>query len=152
MHILTSVSRDCPDVAATIHNIGVVYRKLGRYEEALVQYGEAQEVYVAVYGHMHLDTAKAQENMVIVYSDQGKLEKALEIYNSILQTKIRVCCDDSSHVADTKNNMALLHKERSETAAAKELFLECEAIYTKVFGEGHSKTTDAAQQARDCQP
>ena len=32
----------------------VVYYKLGRYEEALVQYGKAQEVYVAVYGDMHL--------------------------------------------------------------------------------------------------
>jgi len=39
-----------PLVADTNLNIGAVYEKLGRFEEALVQHGKAQEVYVAVYG------------------------------------------------------------------------------------------------------
>jgi len=40
--------------------------------------------------------------------------------------------------------------ERGERKVAKQLWLECQAIYAKVFGADHSKTTDAAQQARDC--
>jgi len=39
-----------PDVATTIKNIGVVYDKLGRFEEALLHYRKAQDVFVAVYG------------------------------------------------------------------------------------------------------
>ena len=88
--------------------IGVVDEKLGRFEEALFQYGKAQEVYVAVYGDMHPD------------------------------------------VGDTKYNMAILHKKRGESKVAKQLWLECQAIYAKVFGADHNKTAGAAQQARDC--
>ena len=37
-------------------------------------------------------------------------------------------------VADTKYNMAILHKKRGESKVAKQLWLECQAIYAKVFG------------------
>ena len=95
--------------AATSYGyIGTIYECQGRYEKALVQYRKAQEVYVAVYGDMHLS------------------------------------------VADNKYNMAPVHKIRGETEAAKKLYLECEAIYAKVHGPDHSKTSDAAEQARKC--
>ena len=81
---------------------------LGRYEEALVQYGKAQEVYVAVYGDMH------------------------------------------PHVAGLKRNKALVHKIRGEKDLAKQLLLECEAVYAKVYGADHSKTAEAAREARAC--
>ena len=53
-------------------------------------------------------------------------------------------------LADTKYNMALLHKKRGERHRAKELFLECEAIYATVYGPDHSETIDAKQEASDC--
>jgi len=57
---------------------------------------------------------------------------------------------DHPSLADTKYNMALLHKQRGERHLAKELYLECEAIYATVYGPDHSKTTAAQQQASDC--
>ena len=53
-------------------------------------------------------------------------------------------------VAATMYNMAILHKERGERHVAKELYLECEAIYAKVYGPNHSKTIDGKQKAGDC--
>ena len=53
-------------------------------------------------------------------------------------------------LADSKYNMALLHKRRNETERARQLFLECEQIYAKVYGPDHSETKDAAQQASRC--
>ena len=47
-------------------------------------------------------------------------------------------------------NMAILHKERGERHVAKQLYLECEAIYAKVYGPNHSKTIDGKQKAGDC--
>ena len=49
----------------------------------------------------------------------------------------------------TEYNMALLHKQRGERHLAKELYLECEAIYATVYGPDHSKTIDAKQKASD---
>ena len=46
--------------------------------------------------------------------------------------------------------MARLRKARGERKAAKQLYLECEAIYAKVYGPDRSETTDAGKQARNC--
>ena len=53
-------------------------------------------------------------------------------------------------LADTKYNMALLHKKSGERHLAKELYLECVAIYATVYGTDHRETIDAKQEAIDC--
>ena len=49
-------------------------------------------------------------------------------------------------MADSKYNLALLHKKRKETDIARQLFLECEQIYTIVYGPHHRETVDAVRQ------
>ena len=53
-------------------------------------------------------------------------------------------------VTDVTYNKALMYMDRGEKDVAKQLFLECEAMYGKVFGADHSKTMDAARAARAC--
>ena len=57
---------------------------------------------------------------------------------------------DHPTVDDSKYNLALLHKKRKETDIARQLFLECEQIYTVVYGPDHRETVDAVRQARLC--
>jgi len=40
--------------------------------------------------------------------------------------------------------MGLVYLERNEMDMARELFLECQRIYCKVYGPGHSLTVDTA--------
>ena len=60
---------------------------------------------------------------------------------------------DQEHplVADSKYNLAILHKRRKETEMARQLFLECEQIYSAVYGPDHNETQDAARQASRCE-
>ena len=53
--------------------------------------------------------------------------------------------------ANSKYNLALLHKGRKETEMARQLFLECEQIYSAVYGPDHNETQDAARQASRCE-
>jgi tetratricopeptide (TPR) repeat protein len=85
-----------------------------------------------------------------VYDGQGKYEQALEAYSKSLDIKIKIVGSGHPEVADTKRNMAFLHKKRGERTVAKQLYLECEAIYAKVLGAEDINTMFAAQQARDC--
>ena len=57
---------------------------------------------------------------------------------------------DHPQVADSKFNIALVYKMRNEIDTARELFLECEKIYSKVHGTAHSSTADAALEAGQC--
>ena len=63
---------------------------------------------------------------------------------------VAVYGDVHPHVAYLKFNKALVHKKRGEKDLAKQLLLECEAICAKVYGADHSKTAEAAREARAC--
>ena len=53
-------------------------------------------------------------------------------------------------LADTNYNMALLYKKRGERHLAKQLHLECEAIYATVYGPDHSETIHKTKGQRLC--
>ena len=47
-------------------------------------------------------------------------------------------------MADSKYNIAGLFETQGKWDEARKLFLECEQIFSKVYGPDHSKTLDAA--------
>ena len=77
-------------VAATYNNMGMVYKRQGRHEEALVQYQRALEVFLVVYGQEHLDVAKSYGNIGNVLDDMGKPEEALVQLRKGLELKIKI--------------------------------------------------------------
>jgi hypothetical protein len=50
-------------------------------------------------------------------------------------------------VANSKYNVACLYEGQGKLDQARQLFLECEQIYSKVYGAQHEKTVDAARRA-----
>ena len=107
-------------------------------------------MFVALHGHEHPDVSAIHSNIGGVYRQQGRYEEALVQYGKALEIDTRVHGSSHPSVANTKYNTALVHRKRGDREVAKQLFLECEGIYAKVFGPDHSKTTRAAQLARDC--
>jgi tetratricopeptide (TPR) repeat protein len=103
-----------------------------------------------VVGQDHPDVAMSYGNMAGVYNSQGKYEQALDYLQKSLSINITTLGRDHLDVATSKYNMALLHKRGNETDRARQLFLECEQIYAKVYGPDHSETNEAARQASRC--
>ena len=83
-----------------------------------------------------------------MYAGKGNLENALVQFQKALEIQTRVFGSDHPDVADSKYNLALLHKKRKETEIARQLLLECEQIYTIVYGPHHRETVDAVRQAQ----
>ena len=69
-----------PSVAASYSNIELVYDSQGRYEEALVQYQQALEVFLAVFGSKHPFVADTKENIGLVYAKTGKKSEAKTMF------------------------------------------------------------------------
>gem|GEM_PF-6020827 len=61
-------------------NSGVVYRKTGRYREALVQYDRAIDVYASAGDSAMCNTARM--GMAIVYQERAEYDEALDRYIS----------------------------------------------------------------------
>ena len=55
--------------------------------------------------------------------------------------------DGHLDVAATTHNLALLHEQQGKLVEARQLFLEVQRIYAKIFGADHAKTLNAARQA-----
>ena len=70
----------------------------------------------------------------------GQDEQALEYCRKALEINIKVSGHLLTDVADSKYNLVLLQKKRKEAAIARQLLLECEQIYTALYGSDHSKT------------
>ena len=138
------------DVAKTHNNMGIVYEAQGKYEEALEAHSKSLDIKIELVGDMHRDVAATHTNMGNVYRSLSRYEDALFHHGKALEVFVATLGHGHPDIADTKYNMAILHQKRGERKEAKQLWLECQAIYAKVFGADHSKTAGAAQQARDC--
>ena len=86
----------------------------------------------------------------LLCKSQGKGEEALDQYTKALEINIRVYGQDHPSVANSKYCMGHVYAERNEMDMARELFLECQRIYHKVYGSGHSETVRAANAAQLC--
>ena len=95
--------------------------------------------------HLGLDVAASYHNMGSVYDSQGQYENFESA--RVLSEGSRYYCPGGR---DSKYNLASLHKTRRETEKARQLFLECEQIYSAVYGPDHSETQDAARRASLC--
>ena len=52
-------------------------------------------------------------------------------------------------MADSKYNIAGLFETQGKWDEARKLFLECEKIYSKVYGPDRTETLDAARRAEE---
>ncbi len=59
---------------ASYNNIGSVYNKQGRLEEALEMYMKCLNIMKAHYGDNNFNLATTYKNIIQVYHDQGRLE------------------------------------------------------------------------------
>ena len=95
-----------------------------------------------------MDVAATMNNLGIVYRKLGKFKEALEYYEKSLGIKIKVFNgQDHTDVADSKYNIANLFETQGKRDEARKLFLECEQIYSKVYGPDHTETLDAGRRA-----
>jgi len=96
--------------------------------------------------------AESYHNIGMAYEAQGN-NLALEQYQKSLEIKIQVYGLDHPLIANSKYNIGRVYEERNEMDAALELFLECQEIYSKVYGPEDSRTimaANAAQRASRC--
>ena len=70
-------------MATSYNNIGIVYCRQGRYNEALQEYEKCLKIRVEKLGHEHPDVAASYNNMANVYHSQGKYDEALEYLSLI---------------------------------------------------------------------
>ena len=69
------------DFRYSYNNIAIIYRKQGKYEEALEVYTKSLDIMTRIYGgDNHPDVAASYTNIGIVYGKKGDRTAATEMY------------------------------------------------------------------------
>jgi tetratricopeptide (TPR) repeat protein len=101
---------DSLEVASCRNSIGNVLGRMGKSEEALVEYQQALEVSLAV-GQEHPIVAISFNNIGEVYRMKGDLENALVQHQKALEIRTRVFGSEHPHVAASYSNIGNVYNE-----------------------------------------
>ena len=103
---------DHPDVAASYNNIGNVYKRQGRQQEALDYYLRGLQILQEVHGDDHLDVAAAKFNIADVFERQGKLENAKSLFLECETIFAKVFGAEHGKAQDARRRAATVGEQR----------------------------------------
>ncbi|CAF1054450.1 unnamed protein product [Rotaria sp. Silwood1] len=107
---LFGLNTDENEKALLYHQLGLIKRNQGDYEEALSSYKQALDIYQKSRSSDDLDLATTYNNIGQVYNNMGNYPEALSYYEKSLEIYQHSLPDDHSSLAISYNNIGLVHK------------------------------------------
>jgi tetratricopeptide (TPR) repeat protein len=112
-------------IATSYNDIGVIYRKRGKFALALENYINSFKYFSQIGDNEGL--AKAYNNIGTIYSIQGDYEKALDNY--LKSYEILKEIDDSKRLIGSLNNIGNVYRENGDFDRALEYYQEALELY-----------------------
>lgn len=131
------LDRNHPEVAYSLHNMGIVQFCQGRYQKALSAYQQALDIRNKILGPNHPDLAASYNNMGIVYRRQGKYSQALQAYTKTLSIEEKALGPKHPNVGGTLNNMGIVYYVQGKYNQAMQVFQKAIALREKSLGHDH---------------
>jgi len=128
---------DHPDVAATLNNLGDLYRAQGKNEEAEPLYKQSLAIYEKVLGPENPEVATTLNNLAELHRAHCKYEEAEPLYKRSLAIKAKALGPWHLDVATTLKNLAGLYRAQGKYEEAEPLYKQSLAIYEKAQGPWH---------------
>ncbi|MGE3874207.1 MAG: CHAT domain-containing protein [Parvibaculaceae bacterium] len=114
--------------------LGFVYEKLGRFEEATVAYEAARRIFERKLGQNHPQVAGAYMNLANGLAGAGRQEESLAATDKALQFVTRLMGNDNELVANLYQNKALSLNSLARYSEALAALDQAQAIYLKLGG------------------
>lgn len=121
------------DQAILLNNLGLVYQEQARYEDALLSYEQAIQLYDVV--NDRLAKIHTISNLASVYDARGDWEKAIHYYQQGIRELEFV--DDKATLASFWNNLGVVCQNSGKQESAKEAYQQCIKILDEA-GESQS--------------
>ena len=129
-------------VARFYHNMGLLHRLLGDYQQAKEYYERTLSMRLNKLGPDHVDVAHTYHIMGTLYRHMGDHRQAKEYYLRALSIRLNKLGPDHLAVAHTYHHMGTLHRDLGDLRQAKEYYLRALSIRLNKLGPDH---VDVAQ-------
>jgi tetratricopeptide (TPR) repeat protein len=126
-----------PEVAASLNNLGELYRAQGRHTEAEPLYRRALAIREKALGPEHPEVGTSLNNLAELYRAQGRHTGAEPLYKRALAIMEKARGPEHPEVAASLNNLAELYRAQGKYAEAESLYKQALAIVEKAVGPEH---------------
>ena len=137
-----SAQQDTPQnraaLAKTLHGLGFVLERQGRYADAEQSFRKALELQRQVLGPAHADIARTLQDLANVIDESGSLKAAIPVMRQALdmQRQLNGSQPDPG-LAEAINDLGTLLYESGDYDAAEKLYVEAIAMKHRLLGEKH---------------
>jgi tetratricopeptide (TPR) repeat protein len=125
-------------LARTLHGLGVLLVRQGRYPDAEQALRRALELQRAALGPAHPDMARTLHDLANVIDESGNLKEAIPVMRQALamQRQLNGSQPDPG-LAESINDLGLLLYESGDYDGAEKLYVEAIAMKHRLLGENH---------------
>jgi tetratricopeptide (TPR) repeat protein len=131
------------DTLAARHGLAVLYRHMGRYDEAESLFQEVVAKRELKLGADHPDTLNTRNSLAVVYTTMGRYPEAERLFKDVLAKQEQKLGPDHPSTLLTRANFASLHVDTGRHAAAEPLLKEVLAKAEQKLGLDHPSTLAA---------
>src|SRR5271165_1401565 len=110
VEIQTRVHGSQPPRAQALNNLGLLYRKAGRFDQATELFREALEIDRRALGPEHPDSLSCLNNLALVLLDTERYREALDYFRVLLASQQKILGPDHPDTASTLKNLALVNE------------------------------------------
>ena len=129
-----------PSVADTIHNMGVVLKDMGEFDNAIEHFQRARKMYERSCDYPDtVRIANVVKNLGVVYSQQGNHRKAIEYFQRAIELEKQSGRNELG-IASSLNNIGVAYARLGQYQRALMLYHEALGILTRIRGPNHVET------------
>lgn len=120
-------------------NVAQIYRKQGKYTEALEAYSKVYKLQVVLLGPEHIEVGNTLSNIGFIHFHMKSYQTSIDLYQRTLNIQRKWCngFSDSMSMAATLSSMALAAFSMGSSSMALEHFNESLRIRTTILGPDH---------------
>lgn len=133
-----------PDALACVASLAVLYKTLGRIDEALPLQVESLHHMRDSLGHTHPTTVSMMASLALQYREQGRTEEALGYYVACFESRSQALGADASETLASQHSLASLYlRDLGRFEEASELFHDAYSKRKSLLGADHPHTKNS---------
>lgn len=129
-----SEDADSLKLATAMNNLGLVYEKMERIDDALLSFKEALKIRLEILGEDHLTVASCVHNMANLYCEKGEYDEAMVAFKQSLRSKEMIYGRYHPSIATTLGSIGTCHMWKGEYTRAIRYHTKAITIWEKVLG------------------
>ncbi len=138
---LESNEKNIPAFVGTeLNNIGALYFKQGRWNDAAAHFERALEIQARTIGSASIEYARTLSNLGVVAANENNFEKANQYYSQALKIRIDALGVHNKDYALSLHNIGRLRTCQGKHEEARRYLFKALEIRREILGEEHPET------------